>query len=93
MRAPIDLSADLHGHVLEYVSDTDRAWFERHPGRTSYSRPPVAHEFCDPGQLPRCSPPPMPPHPGDKRWKLAVQVDLLDAGVRARQPYWVEVTR
>jgi hypothetical protein len=92
MRPPGNLSADLHGHVLAYVADVDRGWFEHHPTQTSYSRPAFEHEFCDPRQLPACTPPVpvVPPEPGH-RWEMLVQVDLIGPGLRTRQPFWVLV--
>lgn len=44
----LDLRADLHGHVLEHVSDIDRGWFEAHPEASTYTRRPVEHEGCCP---------------------------------------------
>ena len=42
----IDLGADYHGRVVEYVSDLDRAWFADHPGEDTYYRDAVEHEWC-----------------------------------------------
>ena len=45
----IDLRADLHGHVLDYVTGRDRQWFADHPGAVAYIRRAEPHELCIPG--------------------------------------------
>jgi hypothetical protein len=46
--ATVDLSADLHGHAIDYTCDQDRAWFAGHPSAGGYIRPPIPHEWCCP---------------------------------------------
>ena len=48
MTEHLDLSADIHGRVADYVADVDRRWFDAHPGEDSYERSPLEHETCNP---------------------------------------------
>jgi hypothetical protein len=84
----IDLTKDLHGHVADFISDTDRAWFDAHPGETTYFRPAIEHETCRPDAA------------AEGRCESAigvvpcgatviVQVRQLAPGARVRSPYLV----
>lgn len=94
----IDLRADLHGHVVDFVSDQDRRWFDAHPGETVRHRPALPHEFCDPRHLSECRPvfDPLPLPEGVEATlmlpegvevTLMVEVRRLSSWARTRQPY------
>ncbi|MGI8753574.1 MAG: hypothetical protein ACR2MN_14930 [Acidimicrobiales bacterium] len=85
----IDATSEFHGHVLEYVSDIDRAYFNHHPEVSSYQRPAEEHEFCDPRSYPQCSLLfPTPPRLEGATLQLMVTVTELKPGVRGRSPWW-----
>lgn len=44
----IDLRADYHGHVIDFVCDQDRRWLAEHPKGASFMRAAYPHEFCIP---------------------------------------------
>jgi hypothetical protein len=89
----IDLRADLHGHVTDYASDLDRAWFEAHPSQDVRYRPAVDHEWCrrsvdDHGDCTPVTGNP-PKSPSGMCWELMTEVVQLQPGTRVRHPYWV----
>jgi hypothetical protein len=43
---PVDLSADYHGHTVDFACDLDRRFFRDHPGITRYVRAAIDHELC-----------------------------------------------
>ena len=92
-RKPIDLTADLHGHVHDYISDLDRRWFDDHwdEDRHIRIRPPYEHELCD-GRFAvegRCVPLLDVP-PG---YVISIEVEQLAPGVRVKRPFLVKVSR
>lgn len=77
---PLDLRADVHAHVADYVMDVDRLYFDAHPGEPVYVRPPLEHEWCcwRCATEGRCRP--------AVGTVVAVHVTNLGPGVRARRP-------
>ena len=77
----IDLKADFHGHVIDYVCDQDRAFFAAHPEVQAFERPAFPHEFCD--LLAVGGPRVCFDFEG-----VVVRVTRMVDGTRARQPLW-----
>jgi hypothetical protein len=80
-RPHFDLSADLHGHAVDYANDADRSWFVAHPSAVAYVRPALDHEWC----CPLCV--------ADGRGcrspagrVVAVRVQAIGRGMRVRSP-------
>lgn len=72
----VDLTADYHGHVIEYACDVDRAYFAGHLAVTVYRRRPIAHELCMNA-------------PDGPCWSLdgyVIEVTAILPGVRVRRP-------
>jgi len=77
----IDLKADFHGHVIDYVGDQDRAFFAAHPEVQAFERPAFPHEFCN--LLAGGGPQVCFDFEG-----VVVRVTRMVDGARTRQPLW-----
>jgi hypothetical protein len=77
----LDLRADYHGHVIDYVCDYDRIFLAAHPEVDAFERPAVEHEFCD--MIAASTPGICLDFEG-----VVVRVTRIAEGVRARRPLW-----